>query len=270
MTARVAAVAMQKGGVGKTTSTLNLARAAAVCHQARVLVVDLDPQGNTSSTLAADDVAPDQVTVADAVVPDSDVALRDVVVPTIWELVDLAPATDTLAAAEARIAAASTGREHRLRKALAPVLGDYDLVLIDNAPALGLLLVNALTASDVAVLVAEPDQWSADGLSLLHRTLTGVIEYSNPHLTVAGVLLNRVRPTATSAELADEIATGVRNHFGQVPVWLDRKVPLWQGIPDHLAAGLGLDQGPAKLRALAEDTYRPIVADLLAAAEVSA
>lgn len=265
MTARVAAVAMQKGGVGKTTSTLNLARAAAVYHRARVLVVDLDPQGNTTSTLAADELASDQVTVADALVPDADVTLAEVIVPTIWENVSLAPAADTLAAAEAHIAAASTGREHRLRKAVAPVLGDYDLVLIDNAPALGLLLVNALTAADVAVLVAEPDQWSADGLSLLHKTLAGVIEYSNPALTVAGVLLNRVRNTATSAELAEEIAAGVRAHFPGAEVWLDRRVPLWQGIPDHLAAGLGLDQGPAKLRALAEDTYRPIAADLLGA-----
>lgn len=263
--ASVAAIAMQKGGVGKTTTTLNFARAAAVYHHARTLVIDLDPQGNTSSTLAAEEIADDQVTVADALVPDGDTTLGEVIVPTIWEGVDLAPAADTLAAAEARIAASTAGREHRLRKALSPVLADYDLVLVDNAPALGLLLVNALTAADTAVLVAEPDQWSADGLSLLHKTLVGVVEYSNPRLTVAGVLLNRVRPTATSNELAAEIAAGVSRHFGQVPVWLDRKVPLWQGIPDHLAAGLGLDQGPAKLRSLAEDVYRPIVGELLGA-----
>ena len=263
MTARVVAVAMQKGGVGKTTSTINLARAAAVYHGARVLVVDFDPQGNTTSALAADELEPDQVTVADAVVPDADVDLRDVLVPTIWENVTLAPAGETLATAESRIAASTAGREHRLRKALAPVLADYDLVLIDNAPSLGLLLVNALTAADSTVLVAEPDQWSADGLALLRKTIAGVVEYSNPRLSVAGVLINRWRNTSTAAELADEIADGVEEHFPGTPVWLDRRVPLWQGIPDHVLAGVGLDEGPARLRALAETTYRPIAADLL-------
>lgn len=270
MTARVVAVAMQKGGVGKTTSTINLARAAAVYHQARVLVVDFDPQGNTTSALAADELEPDQVTVADAVIPDADVDLRDVLVPTIWDGVDLTPAGETLATAESRIAASTAGREHRLRKALAPVLADYDLVLIDNAPSLGLLLVNALTAADAAVLVAEPDQWSADGLALLRKTLASVVEYSNPRLDVAGVLINRWRNTSTAAELADEIVAGVEQHFPGTPVWLDRRIPLWQGIPDHVLAGLGLDQGPARLRALAETTYRPIAADLLGVEVMSA
>lgn len=261
--ARVAAVAMQKGGVGKTTSTINLARAAAVYHGAKVLVVDFDPQGNCTSTLAADEVAPDQVTVADTVLPDTDVTLADVTVPTIWHGVDLAPAGETLATAEARIAAAPAGREHRLRKALAPALGDYDLVLIDNAPALGLLLVNALTAADKAVLVAEADQWSADGLALLRKTIGMVSEYANPNLQVAGVMINRWRNTATASELADEITEGVAAHFPDTPVWLDRRVPLWQPIVDYMHAGRGLDEGPVRLRLLAETTYRPIAGELL-------
>lgn len=261
--ARVAAVAMQKGGVGKTTSTINLARAAAVYHQARVLVVDFDPQGNCSSTMAADEIAPDQVTVADTVLPDTDVTMADVIVPTIWEHVDLAPAGETLATAEAHIAASTAGREHRLRKALAPVLTDYDLVLIDNAPALGLLLVNALTAADMTVLIAEADQWSADGLALLRKTVGMVSEYANPQLQVTGVMINRWRNTATADELADEIADGVEAHFPGTPVWLDRRVPLWQPIVDYMQAGHGLDEGPARLRILAETAYRPITAELL-------
>ncbi len=270
MTARVVAVAMQKGGVGKTTSTINLARAAAVYHGAKVLVIDFDPQGNTSSALAADELDPDQVTVADAVVPDTDVDLRDVLVPTIWENVTLAPAGETLATAESRIAASTAGREHRLRKAVSGLLDDYDLVLIDNAPSLGLLLVNALTAADSTVLVAEPDQWSADGLALLRKTIVSVVEYSNPRLRVAGVMINRWRNTATAAELADEIVAGVEKYFPGTEVWLDRRVPLWQGIPDHVLAGVGLDEGPARLRALAETTYRPIAADLLGVEVMSA
>lgn len=260
---RVVAVAMQKGGVGKTTTTINLARAAAVAHGARVLVIDLDPQGNTTSSLAEEPPAPDQVTIADALVPQGGVALDEVIVPTVWGGVELAPAGETLAAAESQIAALTAGREHRLRKALEPVAGRYDLVLIDNAPSLGLLLVNALTSAHRAVLVAEPDQWSADGLALLRKTITGVVEYSNPRLSVAGVLLNRVRPTATASELVDEITTGVRAQFPGVPVWTSRQVPLWQGIPDHVTAGRGLDEGPPKLRALAADVFGPVAGELL-------
>lgn len=260
---QIVAIAMQKGGVGKTTSTLNLARAAAVAHRARVLVVDLDPQGNASTTLAAEELAPDQVTIADTVVPAADTTITEVVVPTVWSGVDLAPAGDTLATAESRIAAAAAGREHRLREALSVVRDRYDLILIDTAPALGILLVNALTAADRVVLVAEPDQWSADGLAMLRTTIDGVTAYSNPRLQTAGVLLNRWRRTRSAAELTDEIATGVSTHFPGVPVWADRRVPLWQAIPDHLLAGRGLDQGPARVRTLADEVYAPIAGVLL-------
>lgn len=261
MSARIATIAMQKGGVGKTTSTINLARAAAVYHGAAVLVVDFDPQGNTTSTLAADEVTPDQLSIADAVLGEA--TLGEVVVPSIWDGIALAPAGETLAVAEGRIAASTAGREHRLRKALEPVLEDYDLVLIDNAPSLGLLLVNALTAAHMAVLVAEADQWSADGLAMLQHTIAGVIEYSNPRLDIAGVLINRWRRTTTANELAEEITEGVAAHFPGVPVWLDRRVPLWQPIVDYIQAGKGLDEGPARLRTLAADTYGPIAGELL-------
>lgn len=263
MAATVTAVAMQKGGVGKTTCTICAARAASTYHHARVLVVDLDPQGNSTSTLAKDPVEPGQLTIADAVIPDADTNIGDVIVPTEWEGVDLAPGGESLAIAEQRILATQQGREHRLRRALKPVLGDYDLILIDNAPALGQLLVNALTASNKAILVVEADQWSADGLSLLRKTLNGVVEYSNEHLTVAGTIVNRWRRTGTQSELLAEITEGMQAHFPGVPVWTDRVVPLWQGIPDHLLAGRGLDEGPAKLRAMNADTFVPIAGDLL-------
>jgi chromosome partitioning protein len=259
----VAAVVMQKGGVGKTTCTICAARAARVYHEARVLVVDFDPQGNTTSTLARDEVLPDQLTIADVVLPEPDASIDEVIVPTVWDGVDLAPGGITLAAAEKRILASEHGREHRLRKALAPALGEYDLVLIDNAPALGMLLVNALTASDKVLFVVQADQWSADGLALLRTTLDGVIEYSNPRLEIAGTIVNQWRHTGSHQELAEEITTGMARHFPGVPVWLDRKIPLWQGIPDHVLAGKGLDEGPTKLRVLAKDTFQPITAELL-------
>jgi chromosome partitioning protein len=263
--ARTAAVAMQKGGVGKTTVTICAARAARVYHKARVLVVDFDPQGNATSTLARDPVEPDQLTIGDTIIP-KPVPLDEVIVPTVWEGVDLAPGGLPLAAAEQRVLASEHGREYRLREALEPVLSNYDLVLIDNAPALGMLLVNALTAAEQALLVVEADQWSADGLSLLRTTLNGVIKYSNPQLHVMGTIVNKWRNTASHDELASEIVSGMGTHFPGVPVWLDRRVPLWQGIPDHVIAGKGLDEGPLRLRALAEDTFKPITKELLAAA----
>lgn len=263
MTATVTSVVMQKGGVGKTTCTICAARAASVYHSARVLVIDLDPQGNTTSTLAAEEVESDQLGVADAILPNPDAGLDEVIVPTVWNRVDLAPGGATLQAAERHIEASQHGREHRLRKALDSVLTSYDLVLIDNAPALGTLLVNSLTAADRALLVVEADQWSADGLALLRTTLDGVVEYTNPRLTVAGTIVNKWRSTRTSRELVDEITQGMAAHFPGVPVWTDRRIPLWQGIPDQVLAGRGLDEGSSKLRALAADTFKPITGDLL-------
>jgi chromosome partitioning protein len=261
--ATITSVVMQKGGVGKTTCCVCTARAAAVYHAARVLVVDFDPQGNTTSTLAAENVEPDQLTVADAVLPTPAARLPEVIVPSIWPGVHLAPGGANLSAAERHILAAEHGREHRLRKALEDVAGDYDLILIDNAPALGMLLINTLTAAHQALLVVEADQWSADGLALLRTTLDGVLEFNNPQLLVAGTIVNKWRRTGTHAELADEISDGMHRHFPGVPVWLDRRIPLWQGIPDHLLAGKGLDEGTSRLRALAQDTFRPITAELL-------
>lgn len=96
------------------------------------------------------------------------------------------------------------------------------------------------------------------------RAAPQMTEYSTPQLSVSGVLINRWRSTASAAELADEITTSMATHFPGVPVWLDRKVPQWQGIPDHLLAGRGLDEArQARLRLLAEDTYRPIAGELL-------
>lgn len=260
---RATSVVMQKGGVGKTTMTVCVARAARVYHGARVLVVDLDPQGNVTSTLAAEEVAPDQITVADAILPTPDAAISEVIVPTVWDGVDLAPGGPNLQAAERHIDASQHGREHRLRQALKSIRGEYDLVLIDNAPALGTLLVNSLTAADQALLVVEADQWSADGLALLRTTLDGVMEFSNPALRTVGTIVNKWRNTTTSRELAEEITEGMNRHFPGVSVWLDRRVPLWQGIPDHVLAGKGLDEGPVRLRSLADAVFRPIAGDVL-------
>ncbi|MEV6432960.1 AAA family ATPase [Nocardia sp. NPDC051463] len=262
--ARIIALANQKGGVGKTTTTLCLARAASHYYGARVLVLDMDMQGNATSTLAKTELAGDDITIADAITPGTKIELREVIVPTIWDGVDLAPGGQTLAVAEQHILASQFGREQRLREAVTHVRGDYDLVLIDNAPALGMLLVNSLVAADAAVLIAEPHRWSSDGLAMLGATLAGVRGYHNPSLEITGCIVNKWRGTASEKRRADEMVEGFALHFPGVPVWLDRRVPLWTGITETLDAGLGLDQGKdAKLRVLSEDVLKPFAALLL-------
>lgn len=256
MSAHVVSVAMQKGGVGKTTSVVNLARAAAV-RGLKVLVVDFDPQGNTTATLAKNEVEPDQLTIADVVLPKPDAALVEVLVETIWPGVDLAPAvTETLHTAEKLINSSEHGREHRLREALDPVLVEYDLVLIDNGPSLGLLLVNALAAAKEVFVVMEADQYSADGLAELRRTVNGVQKYYNQGLCWSGLLVSKWRNTKDEEFWLAEIVDA----FHEAPVWEKDKIPLWTSIKTTLNAGKGLDESKeTRLRVLAH-TYRRIVA----------
>lgn len=259
---RTVAVVQQKGGVGKTTSTFHLGRAAVVAGY-RTLVVDLDSQGNATDALTSGDIDPN-ATMADVL--GDDLSLPDVVVPSVWPGLDVAPATSALAAAIDYLGTVTAGREHRLRKALEKIEGQYDLVLVDTPPTLGLSVVNALTAAHAAVIVAEPHAWSADGIADVSVTIRDVVEYLNPRLHVAGVLVNRVRQTKTAGELIDELATGIGSHLPGVPVWVDRTVPLWTDIADYVDAGVGLDQGSPRLRQLTERVYTPIVADLIGGA----
>jgi chromosome partitioning protein len=265
--ARVVSIAMQKGGVGKSTTIVCCARAAAI-RGLRVLVIDLDPQGNTTSALAADEVAADQLSIADAIAPDSPEPLAEVIVKTIWTDVDLAPAlTDPLATMEDLIAVSKMGREQRLKEALEPILaaGTYDLVLIDNAPSLGLLLTNALTAADEVFGVMEADQWSCDGLAVLLRTVAVVIRYYNSRLGWSGMLISKWRNTGDEARWLDEIV----ENFTVAEVWVNDKIPLWSSIKTTLAAGQGLDESKeARLRVLAH-SYRRIVARWVADEEVT-
>lgn len=242
------AFALQKGGVGKTTTACNTVRAAAVAGY-RVLMVDMDPQGNTTSTLAAEPVAGDQISLADAITPKPDVTLAEVCVPTVWEGVTLAPAiTETLTTAQTLIFASQRGREHRLAEVLEPVADQYDLVVIDTPPNLDMLTVNALAAAEQVVVVTEADTWSADGLAELRSTVQGVTRYVNPHLTWAGVVVNRWRDTRDERELLAEIELG----FTQAPIWPER-IPLWSSIKTMLNAGEGLDAArEARLRVLSE------------------
>ncbi|MCU1674539.1 MAG: Cobyrinic acid a,c-diamide synthase, partial [Frankiales bacterium] len=182
--ARVIAVCNQKGGVGKTTSTINLG-AALAAYGRRVLLVDVDPQGALAVGLG---VQPHQLerTVYDVLV-DRHTTVADVVLPTGVAGMDLLPANIDLSGAELHLSN-EVAREQTLLRALEPVLPEYDVVLIDCQPSLGLLTVNALTASDGVLIPLECEYFALRGVALLTEIIDKVKTRLNPKLEIEGIL----------------------------------------------------------------------------------
>ena len=178
--ARVIALANQKGGVAKTTTTVNLAAALQELGE-RVLVVDLDPQGNLTMSQGLD---PDTIERSMF-----DVLVRSLPIEEIIEKVELHVAVSSIDLAGAELALASMiGRERTLEKALAPVRASYDYILIDTPPSLGLLTVNALTASQDVIVPVQCEYLSLRGLVQLQNTLTMIRENLNPEVDIRGIL----------------------------------------------------------------------------------
>src|SRR5690348_917589 len=182
--ARVIAVANQKGGVGKTTSTINLGAALAE-YGRRVLLVDFDPQGALSVGLG---VQPHQLdrTIYNLLM-ERDVGIDEVLLKTSVAGLDLVPSNIDLSAAEVQLVT-EVAREQALARALAPVLPDYDFLLVDCQPSLGLLTVNALTAAHGVIIPLECEFFSLRGVALLINTIDKVRERLNPSLRVEGIL----------------------------------------------------------------------------------
>lgn len=266
--AKVVALANQKGGVGKTTTTINLAAALAHHHGRRVLVVDYDPQGNATSALSRQRIGADEISLADALNPNAPLSLGEVVVPTVLTGVDLVPGTSALTIADRLVGSMPFGREHQLKTALAPILGGYDVILVDTPPTLlGMTLVNALTAADAVVLVTEADDWSGDGMALMGSTIAGVRSYHNAALTIAGAVVNKWTDTKLARSSLDTIVTGMAEHFPGVPVWVEERIPLWVDIADASKRGDHLDTSKViKLRVLGEDKYRRLAEHVLVTA----
>jgi len=183
-TARVVSMCNQKGGVGKTTTTINLGAALAEFGR-KVLLVDFDPQGSLSVGLGLNPHEMD-LTIYNLLL-EPDVTLEDVVVPSGVPGMDLLPSNIDLSAAEVQLVN-EVAREQTLQRVLAPALASYDVILIDCQPSLGLLTVNALTASDGVIVPLECEYFALRGVALLKTTIDKVRERLNPRLEIEGVL----------------------------------------------------------------------------------
>ncbi|HEU5455128.1 MAG TPA: ParA family protein [Nocardioides sp.] len=182
--ARVIAMCNQKGGVGKTTTTINLGAALAE-YGRKVLLVDFDPQGSLSVGLGMN---PHEIELSVYnLLMERDVTLEDVVVPSGVPGMDLLPSNIDLSAAEVQLVH-EVAREQTLQRVLGPAVADYDVILIDCQPSLGLLTVNALTAADGVLVPLECEYFALRGVALLKTTIDKVRERLNPKLEIDGVL----------------------------------------------------------------------------------
>jgi chromosome partitioning protein len=203
---RIVAVANQKGGVGKTTTSINLA-ASIASRGYRVLLIDFDPQGNASSGVGypRDKV---ELTVYDALVGET--TLDEVIRPTDLPTLFIAPATTDLVGAEIELIGAER-RERFLADCLTPIAHSYDYIVIDCPPSLGLLTLNAHVAADGVVVPMQAEYFALEGLSALTATIEKVKAAYNPHLTIDGVIFTMFDGRMN---LANQVRAEVAKHFG--------------------------------------------------------
>jgi chromosome partitioning protein len=205
MSARVFAIANQKGGVGKTTTAINLAACLAEAGE-RSLVVDLDPQANATSGLGERANGTSSIDLLDGV------PLRELAKPTRFANLDLVPAKPDLAGTAAELSRRPDA-EHYLAEALAGANGDYAFVFVDCPPSLGPLTVNALAAADRVIVPLQAEYYALEGLAQLVRSVDVIRARLNPRLAIAGVVLTMVD---RRTRLAADVDAEVRRHFGNL------------------------------------------------------
>jgi len=203
---RVLAIVNQKGGVGKSTTAVNLAACLGDLGE-RVLLVDLDPQGNATSGFGLNKNQRD-VCIYDSLLGDT--PIESIIEPTQVENVFVAPATIQLAGAEIELVSAMS-REGRLRMILQPVLGDFDWVIIDCPPSLGLLTVNALTISNGLLVPVQCEYYALEGLSKLLDSVRLVKTHLNPTLDIFGAVMTMYD---SRTRLSQQVVDEVRDFFG--------------------------------------------------------
>jgi chromosome partitioning protein len=206
--ARAIAVTNQKGGVGKTTTAINLSACLASMGQ-RVLMVDMDPQGNATSGVGIEKSEIENCVyevLIDGIDP------KSVILQGPIEGMDVIPSTLDLAAAEVELAA-ELSRENRLRTGLDDVRADYDFILIDCPPALGLLTINGLSAADETLIPIQCEFYALEGLVYLMRTVHRVKQHVNPHLEISGILLTMFD---VRTNLSKDVEAEVRREYSSM------------------------------------------------------
>jgi chromosome partitioning protein len=202
---KIVALANQKGGVGKTTTAINLGASVAACER-RVLLVDLDPQANATSGIGVMEADPSMYDVLIENMP-----LREIIRPTEIPTLFLAPSSVDLVGAEVELRDA-IGREYYLKRVLEPIAADYDYILIDSPPSLGLLTVNGLTAANSVLVPLQAEYFALEGVTQLLSTIDRVKSAVNPSLDVEGIVLTMYDERMN---LARQVSEEVRNHFGE-------------------------------------------------------
>ena len=203
---KIIAIINQKGGVGKSTTAINLA--AALGDQGKqVLLVDLDPQGNATSGLG---IEKKQLNCCIYDVLLNDLDIKEAIIPDVYQGLDLVPATINLAGAEVELVA-EMARESRLKDAVGSLRGKYDYIFIDCPPSLGLLTVNALVGADKLIIPIQTEFYALEGVTKLLESMKRVKSRLNPSLEIFGILLTMYDGRTT---LSRQVAAEVRNYFG--------------------------------------------------------